>query len=353
MEYKFEEEQKAIEGKIRKIKVISVLLTGRNLVPIRPTPEFTKKLIYDLWEEVDIESFLLVKHTYHLCDSLYIENRNVVAYLGKNFVGSYSEKCVIEEIFYTLFNTTLPELFFEYKSKFSRCYDILVSSERKEGIEMFFDLIDELVEDNKLEISVGKLEKAKEEINKVIGYDYLEFTSVFSNMVFGLFEEYIDIDKVYKDAAKRVWDRMEDLMEDIKRRLNELSNDIVHFVEYANISEIRIMFNSSYELYKPNFTSLLYEIEDILGDCITTLKEEFERITSVEEITDNLSYRKPKDALIIDFIDMFSEGKPINEEDIMSTCAVVLLRLPTFVDKVYPTDLSLKICDLLKEIRGG
>ncbi len=355
MEYEFEEEQKAIEGIIRKIKVISVLLTGRNLVLIRSIPEFTKKLIYNLWKKTEAEKFLPRKSRYYLCKNLYIEGQKVIGYLDKDFVNSVFEGGVItEEALYVLLNTTLPGLFPEYEDEFSHCYDILESLKLNEGTKIFFNTIDKLIEEGKLDINIKELENAKEKINNATTYSYSVFIEEFLDAVLSLLRKYIDKESVFKLTDWVVLVRSDNFIEEIKEYINSFSSGIVQKIEYTDENEIKITFDSSYELYNPNFTNILYKIKDTLDDCIVALEKEFREATSEEELFDNLVYKFGlKYTLLLSLIEMFSIGETISEEDIVSTLTELLKKLPFYVDKVYPTELSLKICDLLKEIQEG
>jgi len=359
MEYKFEEEQKAIEGIIRKVKVISVLLTGVDLVPIRPTPEFTKRLINNLLDWVEAESFLLEVEKYHICENLYIKNRNVVAYLDEKFVENTVENFAKEEEFYTLLNNILPGLFPEYEDEFYHCFDALTGSEYNEGIELFFNILDKLIEEGELEIEIEEIKKAKEKINKATAYSYSDFIEEFLYIFLDLLEEYIDQNWLYEVANASAWDIMDDFLEDIKENINSLSSDISHKLKYDVVQKmeynkwggVEIVFEPAYELYRPNFTSLFHEIEGKIDNYIATLKEKFEEVASVKEIAEKLLHEEGN-SFLTDLIEMFSEDEPINEEEMMDILTELIINAGDYVDEVYPTELSLKICDLLKEIRG-
>jgi len=349
MEYKFEEEQKAIEGIIRKVKVISVLLTGVDLVPIRPTPEFTKRLINNLLDWVEAESFLLEVEKYHICENLYIKNRNVVAYLDEKFVENTVENFAKEEEFYTLLNNILPGLFPEYEDEFYHCFDALTGSEYNEGIELFFNILDKLIEEGELEIEIEEIKKAKEKINKATAYSYSDFIEEFLYIFLDLLEEYIDQNWLYEVASVLAGDMLDIYLDYIKERINSVSSDIIDKIEYTDDGGIRIVFSSPYDFFNPNFTHLFYEVEDTLDDYIDTLKEKFEEVASIEEVLDEFSIGSP----LSEIVEMFSGEEPINEKEMMDILTGLIIDAGDYVDKVYPTELSLKICDLLEEIRGG
>ena len=350
MEYKFEEEQEKIKDIIRKIKVISILLTGRDLVPIKPTPEFTKKLIYNLWKEVPLENLIQEYEDYYICDNLYIEREiEVVGYLDKDFGNSVFENAIIEGEFYTLLNNILPELFPKYEDEFYHCFDALTGSEYNEGIELFFNILDKLIEEGELEIEIEELENAKEEINKATGRDYLIFLEEFLYIFLDLLEEYIDQNRVYEDAVVLAGDTVDIYLDYIKERINSVSSDIIDKIEYTDDGGIRIVFSSPYDFFNPNFTHLFYEVEDTLDDYIDTLKEKFEEVASIEEVLDEFSIGSP----LSEIVEMFSGEEPINEKEMMDILTGLIIDARDYVDEVYPTELSLKICDLLKEIRGG
>jgi len=355
MEYKFEKEQEEIKKIIGKIKIISVLLTGKDLVPIKPTPEFTKKLIYNLWEEVPPESVVSRYDEYHICDNLYIKEEKVIGYLDKDFVDNVVESTTIEEEFYTLLNNILPELFPEYEDEFSHCFDALTSSKYNEGIKLFFNTINKLIKEGELEIEIEEIKKAKEEINEASGRDYLIFLEEFSQIVLDLLSGYIDREDVYSLVNDSVDHTMNSFMEDLEERINSVSDNIEYEIEYTDRGGIRIVFPSPYiyDLFNPNFTNLFYKVEDTLDDYIDTLKEEIEKATSIEELFEeapNAFYYEM--GPLITIIEMFSKEEPINEEEMMNILTELIIDVGDYhVDKVYPTELSLEICDLLKEIR--
>jgi len=350
MEYKFEKEQKAIEGIIRKVKVISVLLTGVDLVPIRPTPEFTKRLINNLLEWSKTKNFLSEDKKYYICENLYIENRKVVAYIDRGYFYDEIKESVAEEEFYILLNNILPELFPEYEDEFYHCFDALTSSEYNEGIKLFFNTINKLIKEGELEIEIEEIKKAKEEINKATAYSYSDFIEEFSQIVFDLFEKYIDINKdgVYENIYSEVLNSYSDY---IKEYISKISKNIKHEIDYTYDWKIKIMLEPLDEFCKPNFTSAFYQIENALDNCISSLREKLERATSAEELIKNLIYgSSPEDTLTIDLAKRFSSGELFDERNILPFMLTLTISLK--VDDVYPTELSLKICDLLKEIRG-
>ena len=250
MEYKFEKEQEKIKDIIRKVKIISILSTGKDLVPIRSIPEFTEKLINKLWKELPPESIIRPDYEYYICDNLYlsIEEEAVVdyvEYLDKDFVDSVSKDATTEEM-----------------------------------------------------------------------VSYIEYL--------GSYVKYL------------------------VERINSVSNNIIDKIEYTVEGRIRIVFSSPYDFFKPNLTHLFYEVEDLLDDCIDTLKEEIEKATSIDEIIEEASM-----VPFVGIVGLFSNEEPINEEEMVDILTVQIIDVAGYVDEVYPTELSLKICDLLKEIQEG
>ncbi len=250
MEYKFEKEQEEIKKIIGKIKIISILLTGKDLVPIRPTPEFTEKLINKLWKELPPESIIRPDYEYYICDNLYlsIEEEAVVEYveyLDKDFVDSVSKDATTEEM-----------------------------------------------------------------------VSYIEYL--------GSYVKYL------------------------VERINSVSNNIIDKIEYTVEGRIRIVFSSPYDFFKPNLTHLFYEVEDRLDGCIDILKEEIEKATSIDEIIEEASM-----VPFVGIVGLFSNEEPINEEEMVDILTVQIIDVAGYVDEVYPTELSLEICDLLKEIQEG
>jgi len=358
MEYKFEEEQEEIKDMLRKIKVISILLTGKDLVPIKPTPEFTKKLIYNLWKVIPSESLIQEYEEYYICDNLYIEEEKVVARIDEDLINSVSKDVTTEKVLYTLFNVTLPELFPEYKNELSHCYSILISSKPSKGIDIFFNILNRSIKDYELEIDTEEIKKAEEEIKKASNYNYLDFIEEFSQIVIDLLWDYIDSEDVYSLVNDSVDDAMDSYLEYLKKRINSVSNNITVEIEYTDGGEIRIVFSSPYDFFKPNFTHLFYEVEDTLDDYIDTLKEKFEEVASIEEVLDEFSIGSPYYNFyfllpISEIVEMFSKEEPINEEEMMDILTELIINAGDYVDEVYPTELSLKLCDLLKEIKRG
>jgi len=352
MEYEFEEERESVENIIRKVKVISVLLTGMDLVPVKSISEFTEKLIYGILRKTYPEKFLSEHIKYHLCDSLYIEGKEVVAYLDNDFVDNVFERFVTEGVFYTLFNTTLPELFPEYEGEFLDCYNILGEGSELEFVKRFFNIINKLRKDNELKIDKGELKEAIEEVNEAVGYNYLDFIREFLRIVFDLLERYVDADEVYEFSDGVISEKADEYLESIREHINNLLSDIVYVIEYTRDREIKIMFDSPDELYMPNFTGVFHEIEGMLDNCITTLKDRFEKVTSAEEIIKDLTFGDSlEDDLMIYLVSIISEGGTVDETEIISTLINLVLKLQFYVDDVYPTELSLEICDLLEEIK--
>ncbi len=329
VEYTFEEEQEEIKEIVEKIKVISILLTGEDLISVKPTPEFVQKLIYKLWEVIPPESLVSEYEEYRVCDNLYIEGGKVVGYLGRDFVDSVFEDFTTEEVFYALFNVILPELFSEYEDEFSRCFDALTNSDYNKGTKMFFNTIDKLIE-GRLEIDAEELEKAKESLNKATAFCYLDFIKEFSQIVLDLLWRYIDRENVYSLAFDSVNNEMDSYMEYLEERINSVSN--IDEIKYTDRGEIKVVFSSSYDFFKPNFTHLFYELENILDDYTDILKDGIFKKVPIAE--------------------MLSREKPVNEEEMVNILTKLIVdSVEDYVNEVYPTNISLEICGLLEEIK--
>ena len=344
-------EEEAIEQAINKLREISVLVEGKDLIGTGiDVSAVTQRVIEELSRGAYLPHLL---PTYHICDTLFVERGEVVAYIGKDYIDTLLKNLVVEETLCELMWKEMPKFFPKDKDGLSTC-DLLFAEEAfQEGLEFFFEIISKSKNDNL------DLEEAKAKANEISRLtNFIEFAKEFNEMVFVLFPD-INQHVVQDNAYAGAKERFDDIMSGVKYHLNRVRANCVRLMELTHDNEIKIVFDPPEEFYTPNFINLFEDTwRFTLNNCITLIESEYRKGNTLDWIIkeyereiqfDNLSERI-LGMFLVETFPSIKKGKNIKDK-LIEALLYAICMTPTKIKEISPTELGLKICDALDEIK--